>query len=304
MLLRKFIHDARASLQELYPQEEARAIVSRLVSELLDVSLLKHVLEPEWEIPSCSVPALEMAMSRLVAGEPLQYVFGHADFYGRRFNVSPAVLIPRPETELMVHIMLTVGLANSQHIADCCAAFPSNSHRVLDCCTGSGCIAWTMALELPGSEVVAVDISEEALAVAAGQPLLEDAPEGAQAPRFLRRDVLDASQLSDLGEFDIVLSNPPYVRDCEKSLMSENVLAHEPHLALFVSDDDPLLFYRAEAAAFTRLLRPGGLGIVEINEALGTSTADLFVLSGFTDVQVLKDFSEKDRFVSFRKPLQ
>lgn len=294
MLLRDFIHDARVSLQELYPQDEARAIVSTFVCDILGVSAQKHVLEPRWEIPLESETVLFAALGRLQGGEPMQYVLGHTEFYGRRFNVSPSVLIPRPETELMVHLalrnILTVG--------------KPDSHRVLDLCTGSGCIAWTMALELPGSEVVALDISEDALAVAAGQPLLEGAPEGAKAPRFLRRDVLEASQLTDLGSFDIVLSNPPYVRESEKALMRENVLAHEPHLALFVSDGDPLLFYRAEAAAMTRFLRPGGFGIVEINESLGSSTADLFREAGLSEVEVLNDFSEKNRFVFFKRPLQ
>ena len=174
--------------------------------------------------------------------------------------------------------------------------------RVLDLCTGSGCIAWSMALGLPQSEVIGLDISPEALSVASSQFDGDDALSGAETcnrPRFVLSDVLDPDCLKDGGNFDIFLSNPPYVRESEKALMSRNVLDWEPGLALFVPDGDPLRFYRAEAALAARLLSPGGFGLVEINEAYGREVAGLFRDAGFRDPEVLKDLSGRDRFVLF-----
>ena len=174
--------------------------------------------------------------------------------------------------------------------------------RVLDLCTGSGCIAWSMALGLPQSEVTGLDISPEALSVASSQFDEDDALSGAETcnrPRFVLSDVLDPDCLKDGGRFDIFLSNPPYVRESEKALMSRNVLDWEPGLALFVPDGDPLRFYRAEAALAARLLSPGGFGLVEINEAYGPEVAGLFRDAGFRDPEVLKDLSGRDRFVLF-----
>jgi release factor glutamine methyltransferase len=173
--------------------------------------------------------------------------------------------------------------------------------RVLDLCTGSGCIAWTLALELPRAEVTAVDISDGALAVASAQDFADEmARTGATAPEFLKSDILaPASQKSFSGKYDIILSNPPYVMDSEKALMRSNVLDYEPHLALFVADSDPLVFYRAVAQWAAALLAPDGVGLVEINEALGEETAEVFRLEGFLNAVVIKDLYEKDRFVRF-----
>jgi release factor glutamine methyltransferase len=160
-----------------------------------------------------------------------------------------------------------------------------------------------LALEIPGAEITAVDISEGALSVASSQDFSEEtARTGAVPPKFIRADVLaDLPDVLRGGEgFDILVSNPPYVMDKEKALMRTNVLDHEPHLALFVSDDDPLVFYRAVSRWAQALLRPGGFGIVEINEALGPETAAVFEADGFVDVKVIKDLSDRDRFVSFR----
>ena len=171
-------------------------------------------------------------------------------------------------------------------------------------CTGSGCIAWTMALECPGAEVVAVDISDDALAVASSQDFAEEMQRtGACAPTFLKADVLadvPSGEVFSRG-FDMILSNPPYVMNKEKALMRTNVLEHEPHLALFVSDDDPLLFYRAVARWASALLSPGGIGLVEINEALGSETAQVYLDAGFRSAEVLQDLSGRDRFVIFRR---
>ena len=248
-----------------------------------------HIIEPEYEVSDEAASAALAAFDRMAAGEPLQYVTGVADFYGRRFRVTPDVLIPRPETEILCRN----------------AAFPHTWQHihVLDLCTGSGCIAWTLALEMPGAKVTAADISDDALSVASSQDFSEEtARTGALAPSFIKADVLAGPSASGLTDrFDILVSNPPYVMDKEKALMRPNVLDHEPHLALFVSDDDPLIFYRAIADWAQALLKPGGYGIVEINEALGDDTARIYIDAGFHSVEIIKDLSDRDRFVSFRR---
>ncbi len=303
MKLKDFITSARASLGGLYPDGEARAIVSRLCSDLLGVSPQKHILEPDWEIPS-GLEALEAALERLRAGEPLQYVLGKADFYGREFKVNPAVLIPRPETEELVrHILQDYNTSDSDAAVKKPAPAASSSLEILDLCTGSGCIAWTLAAEIPGSQVTAVDISDTALEVAVNQKISAPTTERSATvlpPRFLKADVLDPDAIAALGEFDIIVSNPPYVQNKEKKQMRPNVLNYEPALALFVPDEDPLLFYRSIAAVCAASLLPGGLGMVEINEALGPETARVFTDAGLAEVGLRRDLSGRDRFVAFR----
>ena len=246
-----------------------------------------HIVEPRYEVSEEDASAAVGAFERMAKSEPMQYVIGKADFYGRQFRVTPDVLIPRPETELLCRSVLdrrTAGLKNP---------------KVLDLCTGSGCIAWTLALEMPGAEVTAVDISDGALEVASFQDFAEEISRiGAIAPTFVKADVL-AGPSALKHKFDVVVSNPPYVMDKEKALMRSNVLDHEPHLALFVPDDDPLKFYRAIALHSVRLLSSDGIGIVEINEALGPETAALFTDAGFTDVRIENDLNDRPRFVIF-----
>ena len=285
MLLKDFIVSSRHALSELYPEGEARSLVDGLCGKILGVTPQTHILQPGFCIDSTLLPLLEDGLSRLLRCEPLQYVLGEAWFLGRRFKLTPAVLIPRPETEEMVDMALRKAGNLSRG-----AGRPL---RVLDLCTGSGCIAWSMALGLPQSEVTGLDISPEALSVASSQF------DGDNRPRFVLSDVLDPDCLKDGGNFDIFLSNPPYVRESEKALMSRNVLDWEPGLALFVPDGDPLRFYRAEATLAARLLSPGGFGLVEINEAYGREVAGLFRDAGFRDPEVLKDLSGRDRFVLF-----
>ena len=285
MLLKDFIVSSRHALSELYPEGEARSLVDGLCGKILGVTPQTHILQPGFCIDPALLPLLEDGLSRLLRCEPLQYVLGEAWFLGRRFKVTPAVLIPRPETEEMVDMALQKAGNLSRGAG--------RLLRVLDLCTGSGCIAWSMALGLPQSEVTGLDISPEALSVASSQF------DGDNRPRFVLSDVLDPDCLKDGGRFDIFLSNPPYVRESEKALMSRNVLDWEPGLALFVPDGDPLRFYRAEAALAARLLSPGGFGLVEINEAYGQEVAGLFRDAGFRDPEVLKDLSGRDRFVLF-----
>ncbi len=282
MLLSDFIREGARRLESLYPSPEARGLVLMLCGERLGVRSYTHIIEPQYEIPAADLPELEEALRRLSGGEPIQYVLGYADFCGRRFRVSPAVLIPRPETELLVSEAVSQILSRER---------PS---RVLDLCTGSGCIAWSLALEVPGTEVVAVDVSDDALDVARAQ---FEAP----SPLFVQADVLDTEQAFGYGEFDLLVCNPPYIMESEKPLMRRNVLEHEPELALFVPDGDPLLFYRAAARWAQRFLRQDGVGIVEINEALGVQTETVMREAGFAKTRIIRDFASKSRFVRFSR---
>ena len=284
MLLRDFISGARLALTSAeamspgYSAEESKALVARLCKEVLGVESYTHIIEPSLEIPPVKEPVLREALTRLLKGEPIQYILGYEYFMDRRFNVSPAVLIPRPETEILCREAL---------------ALSREGDRALDLCTGSGCIAWT--LSLAGLQTVAVDISPEALAIASSQPF--DGP----SPKFLLKNVLEGPSGFEEGLFDLIVSNPPYVRESEKALMRKNVLDYEPSLALFVKDADPLVFYNAVASFAKLLLKPGGHGFVEINEAFGKETAAIFSAAGFSEVRILRDFDTKMRVVTFKK---
>lgn len=278
MLLSQFIRESTAAIEALYPPEEAKSLVARLNEHFLGVSSYAHVVDPGLEVPADKQPALLAARARLTAGEPLQYVLGAQEFCGRSFRVTPSVLIPRPETEQLVQ-EAEKGL--------------QAGGRVLDLCTGSGCIAWTLALDVPGCSVTAVDISGEALEVARGQfP-------GLDGPLFVQADVLDVPEAFQGAPFDLIVANPPYIRESEKARMHHNVLGYEPELALFVPDGDPLLFYRAIALWARRFLAPGGRCIVEINEELGEGTAALFADLGRTGI--IRDLFSKERFVLLQK---
>lgn len=291
MNIRELIKKGVETISATFPEREAREMVLLYLEDVHGIRRLTHILEPSAEVSDDVAEAALAAFSRMASGEPIQYIIGKAHFYGREFNVSPSVLIPRPETEVLCREVVN-------HQSRRCP-----NPRILDMCTGSGCIAWTLALELAGAKVAAVDISDGALAVAGSQDFSREmAQTGAAAPCFVKADVLGEVPIEIASQsFDIVVSNPPYVMDSEKALMRANVLEHEPHLALFVPDNDPLMFYHAVARWSSRLLVPGGFGIVEINEALGSRTAELFINAGFVNVEVVSDLNDRDRFVRFMR---
>ena len=290
MLLRELIRNAEDTLRQVYPEREARQMVFSLLEHHLGTKPHTHIIEPQYQVAEDDFAVVMKSLGRLAAEEPLQYVINQAWFYGRAFRVTPDVLIPRPETELLCREALDE--ARRRGFGD--------NVSVLDLCTGSGCIAWTMALELPASRVFAADISEAALEVASSQGLSEAGPE------FFKADVLREDlgrQIADAGagapeKFDIILSNPPYVRESEKALMRHNVLDWEPSLALFVPDSDPLKFYRALSRHASALLSENGFGIVEINEAFGEETAELFTCAGFR-CTIIPDLSGRPRHIKF-----
>lgn len=276
MLLADFIREGSKALEALYPGQEARDMVLLLCEKRYGVKSYTHILEPQYEIDSDTARS---DLQRLLDWEPVQYVTGRADFCGREFKVNPGVLIPRPETEQLVELARK-------------ALEGRAAPRILDLCTGSGCIAWTLRKDIPDAEVIGVDISDEALQTARSQF------EG-DGPVFLKADILQEPCLD--GPFDLVVSNPPYICRSERALMRHNVLDYEPSIALFVPDEDPLMFYRAVATWASALLSPEGMGLVEINERLGEAVCDAFRAEGLRDVRTIDDFYGKNRFVSFSR---
>ena len=300
MLLTEFIREGIARLEPLYPTAEARSIVLMLCERFIGTKSYTHIVEPQYQIEKKGLAALEKEMERLAAGMPIQYVIGRSEFCGRSFRVTPDVLIPRPETELLVREAIKLaGRVKRMRIPYGKSAEPV---RILDLCTGSGNIAWSVALGVPGARVVGVDISEPALTVARSQNFSSELKAtGTLAPTFVAADILDTEQEFNLGPFDLILSNPPYIMEKEKAQMRRNVVEHEPPGALFVPDEDPLVYYRAIARWSQRFLVPEGKGLTEINEVLGPETEGLFRNSGFGETTLVTDFYDKNRFVFYTK---
>lgn len=269
-----------------YGQGEARAIAMLVLERLFGFSRTMIYAGTARELTADEAQHLAAAEQRLAQGEPVQYVLGEASFLGRDFAVTPAVLIPRPETEELVgHVIEAVQGLNGQ----------DRPLSILDGGTGSGCIAVSLALALPAAEVTAWDISPEALAVAQGNACHH----GARV-HFAQRDLLDPVAWEG-ATWDVIVSNPPYIREAERAEMAPHVTHYEPGSALFVPDDDPLRFYRALAeAAVGGALRSGGLLAVEGHRDYIAAVADLFVRRGLTEVRALRDAFGNPRFVTAR----
>ena len=300
MLLTDFLKEGIAALEPLYPTAEARSIVLMLCEAVIGTKSYTHIVDPQYEIDKKGAQPLADAMVRLQAGEPIQYVIGKAEFCGRSFRVTPDVLIPRPETELLVRE--AVKLADMTRRMRIPFGKSAEPVRVLDLCTGSGNIAWSVALSVPGARVVGVDISEKALEVARGQNFSQELKEkGALAPTFVAADVLDTEQEFNFGSFDLILSTPPYIMEKEKPTLRRNVLDYEPAIALFVPDENPLLFYKAISRWSQRFLSPEGKGLTEINEVLGKETLAVFEGAGFPQSDIVTDFYDKNRFIFYTR---
>jgi release factor glutamine methyltransferase len=274
-----------SEITSVYEENEAKSIVYLLLEHYLNLSKTDILLDNNL-IQSFD---FQEVICRLKANEPVQYIIGETEFYGRKFKVTSDTLIPRPETEELVQLVVsswqsTVGSAIQTQI------------KVLDMGTGTGCIAISLACELPNAQVYAYDISENALKVAK-----ENAEKNGANVIFEQVDILNISPSyfppSTLSPFSIIVSNPPYVMNAEKLEMEQNVLNYEPHLALFVDDSNPLIFYKAIAEFAAKNLIDKGLCVVEINQAFGLETAELFWNQGFQHVEVVKDMFGKDRFI-------
>lgn len=274
-------------LKAKFAYEEARAMVFTILEHHLQISKAKIMLQFNIEVPDNSLPPLARALDELLEEKPVQYVLGKAWFMEYEFKVNQHVLIPRPETEEMVQAVLT---EIAKIPID--ASYPL---RILDIGTGSGCIAITIKNHFPELAVYAMDYSEDAIEVARANAIMHRAD-----IVFYQADILADETLEGLPSFDFIISNPPYVMENEKALMQDNVLKFEPTEALFVPDSDPLLYYRAIALFAASNLRQDGYIFLEINEQLGHEVKSLYLSHQFTQVQVLKDLSGKDRFLHCR----
>lgn len=273
----------------LYGRDEAQAIVRTVLDDKFGLSLTDIACRGVESLPESRGAELEGIMRRLESGEPMQYVLGHADFCGRSYRVGPGVLIPRPETEELCRLI--VGDSHRHG-----GTGRGAGHRILDIGTGSGCIAITLALDVPGSTVSAMDISEEALNTARANAAALGATVG-----FVRQDILAASRRGDTAgsgqeRFDIIVSNPPYIALSEKDGMRRNVLDHEPATALFVPDDDPLIFYRAIAAFAASNLSARGRLWLEINPLSADGLKAMLATKGFNSVDIVADSFGRQRF--------
>ena len=279
-MMNKIVAYIRSRLQPYYTAEEVSALSRIVCCDLLGQAPTDYYLGKDIALSPKKEQELEDILQRLSRFEPLQYIEGRTLFLGREFWVAPGVLIPRPETEELVELMLK--------------EIPADA-RILDVGTGSGCIAISLAKELPDALVTAWDVSPEALNVARANARKLQAD-----VRFVECDVL-ACQVDEVGQYDVIVSNPPYVTEAEKADMEPNVLQWEPSLALFVPDDDPLRFYRRIAVLGRDMLADGGRLYFEINRAYGREMVEMLRTMGYVRVRVEKDLSQNDRFVIAEK---
>ena len=291
------------SLTPLYDAGEAQAIVRTVLDVKYGMTLTDIICGKVNEISADEGRKLEEIIIRLQKGEPVQYVLGEADFAGRTFHVEPGVLIPRPETaELCQWIEEDMAGKSTVSSGDSSEDSPEDSSGnspqatddaklILDICTGSGCIAITLGLNIPNSEVTGWDISEDALRIAQGNAEILKA-------RNVRIEYQDALALPKAAEAaDLIVSNPPYICEKEKADMEKNVLEHEPSLALFVPDEDPLKFYRAIAEYASSALKSGGALYFEINPIYEKETREMLQELGFKDIETKEDAFGKKRMM-------
>jgi release factor glutamine methyltransferase len=261
----------------LESKDEIMSIGYLVFESYLDISRTDVLMGKLITFEETNVLELKKIAQRINQHEPVQYILGRTEFYGRGFRVNPNVLIPRPETEEMIHEIISRNTGG-------------HMKRLLDIGTGSGCIAVTLKLEIPEASVFALDISDDALTVAKSNAAILQAD-----VNFFQCDILHEDP--ELNNLDIVVSNPPYIAFEEKSDMHSNVVAHEPHLALFVSNDDPLIFYKTITQRARRMLRKNGALWFEINERFGAQVKAIMIDEGFLDVGILHDTTGKERFV-------
>lgn len=273
------------SLTPLYDAGEAQAIVRTVLDVEYGMTLTDIICGKVNELSSDKERNLEEIITRLQNGEPVQYVLGEADFAGRTFQVEPGVLIPRPETAELC-----------QWIEEEVSSLKADERKqILDICTGSGCIAITLGLTIPNSEVTGWDISEDALRIAQGNVEMLKAGN-------VRIEYQDALMLPKAAEAaDIIVSNPPYICEKEKADMEKNVLEHEPSIALFVPDEDPLKFYRAIAEYASSALKPEGALYFEINPIYEKETREMLEELGFKDIETKEDAFGKKRMMKAKK---
>lgn len=269
------------SLISLYARDEALQILNILINHYFGLSRTDQALDPEYKLTESEMLSLHFAVKKLKDNIPLQYVIGEADFLDMKLKVNGNVLIPRPETEELVNLIID----NEK----------DKKIRLLDIGSGSGCIAIALSKKLVDSDVYAMDISDGALEVAEINAIKNNA-----SVQFVKDDILNSKHKFE-NKFDIIVSNPPYVRNSEKQKMKPNVLDNEPHIALFVNDDDPLKYYRAILEFSKVNLKKGGRLYFEINEAFGKELIELVSDYFFKDVLLHQDINGRDRILTAEK---
>ncbi|MBR5780466.1 MAG: peptide chain release factor N(5)-glutamine methyltransferase [Bacteroidales bacterium] len=275
--IRKYYCDQLCSI---YDNEEASAMTLILLEHYFNINRIKMALEPNIRLSESEMLTFHFAVKDLLKNKPIQYIIGETDFCDLKFKVNENVLIPRPETSEMIY-----KIVNRQQTTD------NRLRSIIDIGTGSGCIAISLAKQIPNSKVYALDISEKALEVAK-----ENAINNNVDISFINDDILSLSNNIE-SKFDIIVSNPPYVREVEKADMHDNVLNWEPQTALFVSDNDPLIFYRAILEFAKSHLKENGEVWFEINEYLGKEMIDLCHEMGFHEAEIISDFRGKERIL-------
>jgi release factor glutamine methyltransferase len=269
-------------LSSLYDENEIESFFYLVLESFHNMKRIDLALNPEMEMDAMQFLRWESVQVELKRHKPIQYILGETEFYGLPFLVNENVLIPRPETEELVELILKEEEKEKRE---------EGKVRILDIGTGSGCIPIALKMKLPNAEVYAIDISEKALATAKKNAELNKVE-----VHFMLKNILEAEDLEQ--QFDIIVSNPPYVRNLEKAEINPNVLAFEPHLALFVEDNDALLFYRKITQLAIKHLNPDGKLYFEINHYLGKETIALVESYGFNNVKLIKDIYSNNRMIS------
>lgn len=282
MTLREFYKKGQDKLAGLYEERERTAIVKRMAAYLLQFTDTQLLMLQNEALKLEQIQILEEALDKVAEGIPVQYVLGETTFYGFDLYVEPGVLIPRQETEELV---------------DWIIRRENNVEQILDVGVGSGCITVALGNHFKQAHCTAFDISLEALDLAR-----ENCDRYGLRPTFLYGDILKWQKYG-LDKYDIIVSNPPYVCELEKQQMHKNVLENEPHIALFVSDDNPLLFYKTIADLGLEHLKEGGRLYFEINEAFGEETKRMLEQKGYHNVELRKDLNTKDRMIRAELPL-
>ncbi len=279
--MRATIQYIKKELTGFYPETEIKAFVRIILENVCGLDYTAQVLKIDEVIDSESSKKIAGIVERLKMFEPVQYIFGETEFYGLKLKVTPAVLIPRPETEELIHwIAKTIS---------------GDDLSIIDIGTGSGCIALALKKQFPLADVSGVDISEKSLKVARKNGELNNLDVA-----FFQADILNWKNYN-WESYNLIVSNPPYVRESEKELMEANVLEYEPGAALFVSDENPLIYYRALAGFAKAHLTENGRLFLEINEMFGKETEELLKNEGFQNIEIKKDLNGKVRMVSCHK---
>lgn len=279
MVIKNYKTTFQTELASLYDDKEIESFFYIILEQFHNKKRIDLALHPEMEMTKSDLVSWENVVTELKKQKPIQYILGETEFFGLRFLVNEYVLIPRPETEELVELIISNTATTQQPLT------------IVDIGTGSGCIAISLAKNILHSNVFAIDVSEQALATAKKNAVSNEA-----RVTFLLQDILQTNDLEQ--QFDVIVSNPPYIRIVEKAEIKPNVLEYEPHLALFVDDHDALLFYRKIAELARKNLVENGQLYFEINQYLGNETVTLLENLGFRNIELKKDIYGNDRMIS------